>query len=503
MKNFLQQVHQSKRIAYIFIIGLLVQLVYCITSVGYFHPDQHFQVIEFSSLQLHLPNAAGAVWELESSIRPTLQVYIFTGFRSLCHWISIDNPFTILTLLRVFQGILFYIVLNAIVLWYYKNRTERTIATVLFLLNFSWILIYTRTLFSSETLSAIVFFPSIVYFHKQYLERNLNFIKCLLIGFFIAIAFYLRFQIGFAIIGFGIWIFFLEKQFKYSLQILLGFCFGIALNVFLDYEFYHKLVFTPYLYFKVNLLQGVAASFGEKSFTYYLFILMAIVLAPFISIVLFYQFIKTSLLKLKHPLVLSTLLFILGHCLVGHKEERFMFSIFSIIPIIIGFNDNAFSFLDADNKWRKIVKPIVVFSLVLNFVLLILFIFTPYSQSIHFIGKMNNQFKEKQVKVYCYERTPLQTESHLPLTYYSSALSNVQFVETKNIDSISKLNEGTIWVTSTFNDIQDNFGKLDSLGCKQQLYSSSMLWNINLFLKQKKMNTVNDIWVLYKLEKSK
>jgi len=139
--------------------------------------------------------------------------------------------------------------------------------------------------------------------------------------------------------------------------------------------------------------------------------------------------------------------------------------------------------------------------LALNFILLMLFVFTPYSQSIHFIDKLSNHFKDKKATVYCYERTPLQTESHLPLTYYRSALSNVQFAETKNIDSITKLNEGGIWITSTFNDIQDNFGKLDSLGYKPELYSSSMLWNINLFLKQKKMNTVNDIWVLYKLEK--
>jgi NADH:ubiquinone oxidoreductase subunit K len=114
------------------------------------------------------------------------------------------------------------------------------------------------------------------------------------------------------------------------------------------------------------------------------------------------MFLARMPLKLKHPLVLSTLLFIIGHCLVGHKEERFMFSIFSIIPIIIGLNDTAFNFLDADNKWRKLVKPVFVFSLVLNFILLILFTFTPYSQSIHFIDKMSNKFKGKQARVYCY-----------------------------------------------------------------------------------------------------
>ena len=132
--------------------------------------------------------------------------------------------------------------------------------------------------------------------------------------------------------------------------------------------------------------------------------------------------------------------------------------------------------------------------------MLVLFVFNPYSQSIHFIDKLSDHFsKQKQAKIYCYQRTPLQTESHLPLTYYSGALKNVELININNIDSITKNSKETIWLTGTFNDIKDNFNLIDSLGYKPQLYSSSMLWNINLLLQKKKINTVNDIWVLYKL----
>ena len=41
---------------------------------------------------------------------------------------------------------------------------------------------------------------------------------------------------------------------------------------------------------------------------------------------------------------------------------------------------------------------------------------------------------------------------------------------------------------------------LDSLGYKPVRYSSKFLWNINEFLASKKLNTINDIWVLYKKE---
>ena len=492
---------KTKNIKAILVSGFILQLIYSVFSVGYFHPDQHFQIIEFSSFQLHLPTGATAVWELESSIRPTLQVYLFSAFRSCCSFFSINNPFTQLIILRVLQGSLFFILLNSMALWYCKKKNEKTLIYTLLLLNFSWILVYTRTLFSSEILSAIFFFPAIIYFQKKYEEKNINFLKSVIVGFLLAISFYLRFQIAFAIIGFGIWVLFVEKQVKLLLYILIGFFIGLCFNVFLDTQFYHQLVFTPYLYFKTNILEGVAASFGEKSFTYYILILMAVVSAPFLSIAFFYKYAKSTWQHLKHPLVLSVLFFIVGHCLVGHKEERFMFSIINVLPIIIGLNDSSFSFLQPTYKWKKFAIGITVFSITLNCVLLVLFIFNPYSQSIRFIEKLSNKFDGKASKIYCYQRNPLQTESYLPLTYYSTALKNTQLVNIGNIDSITSINKGEIWLTGTFNDIKDNLKQIDSLGYKPQLYSSSMLWQLNLFLESKKVNTLNDIWVLYKLEK--
>jgi hypothetical protein len=55
-----------------------------------------------------------------------------------------------------------------------------------------------------------------------------------------------------------------------------------------------------------------------------------------------------------------------------------------------------------------------------------------------------------------------------------------------------------IYLAVTYNDLKQGRPMLDSLGYKPVLYSSKLLWNINKFLGSKKINTINDIWVLYK-----
>ncbi|MBC7866990.1 MAG: hypothetical protein H7X88_05595, partial [Gloeobacteraceae cyanobacterium ES-bin-316] len=159
MRNFIQRIKASKKLQIILFSGLLVQLIFSVVSVGFFHPDQHFQIIEFSSYQLREANAATSVWELENNIRPTLQVYCFSLFRSACQVLSIYNPFYQLTLLRVLLGVIFLAVFNLIAFYFCEKKSDRTLTITLLLLNFSWFLPYSRTLFSSEIVAALALFP--------------------------------------------------------------------------------------------------------------------------------------------------------------------------------------------------------------------------------------------------------------------------------------------------------------------------------------------------------
>jgi GPI mannosyltransferase 3 len=98
--------------------------------------------------------------------------------------------------------------------------------------------------------------------------------------------------------------------------------------------------------------------------------------------------------------------------------------------------------------------------------------------------------------VYCLDRTPFETPSHLPLTFYQRSAGHIRFQKWHSVDSLRQLPGG--WVAVTYNDAKDGLLLLDSLGYKPVLYSSSALWGINRFLHSRNKHTINDIWALYR-----
>ena len=486
----------TSRIRWLLVVSALIQLIFCLTQVGYFHPDQHFQLIEFSSWQLGEPSGATSVWELTSHIRPTLQVYMFSGFVSLCHFFAVDDPYTQLTILRVLFGLTGFILFNTIGIYYFKS-SPKLLYIVLLLLNVSWLIPYIRTLFSSELASSMVFFGALLVYEK----KKETFLYVLLTGFLFSLAFYLRFQIAFALLGFGVWMLIIDRNYARLLPMAIGFGIGIGINVGLDYLFYHQLVFTPYEYYRVNIVEGKAAEFGTPSFVWYVVMLVLVIGTPPLSIFLFYYSVKGAIQHYRQPLVFAVVFFIVGHCVVAHKEERFLFPIVTVLPIIAGWGLPSFLayYQQAQNGTRTFLKGLFYASVVLTVLVLVLLPLNPISQTFDFSRKVARTFKGSTPTLYCLNRTPFETESGLPLTFYRLSVPNINLVKFHEADSLRYLKN--TWLITTYNDAKNQFGLIDSLGFKPQLYSSPSLWKINQFLESKGIGTINEIWVLYKNEK--
>ncbi len=190
-----------------------------------------------------------------------------------------------MTILRIALGMSVLALFNLIAFYYFKNEKKSTLYCVLFILNFSWIFPYVRTLFSSEIMSSLFFFGAIFLYDIKRNKGNGLFIS-LITGFLLGLSFYFRFQMGFAIVGFGLWILLFDRKFKKIFFLLAGFLIAAAISTYLDYQFYHRLVCTPYHYFYVNINEGVAASFGIASFMVYIGLLVAVITAPPLSILL-------------------------------------------------------------------------------------------------------------------------------------------------------------------------------------------------------------------------
>src|SRR2546422_101693 len=111
--------------------GLIIQIITSVTAIGFYHPDQHFQIIEFSSYQSGNESSASQVWELHYMVRPTLQVYLFSAFYNTCQLFKIYDPYLQLTLLRVIFGVILFIVFNLISIYYFRNEKSALLYWVL------------------------------------------------------------------------------------------------------------------------------------------------------------------------------------------------------------------------------------------------------------------------------------------------------------------------------------------------------------------------------------
>jgi phosphatidylinositol glycan class B len=493
--------HNDPKLRLILVAGLIIQVVVAITATGSYHPDQHFQIIEFSSYQTGTPNSAASIWEFNHPIRPTLQVYLFSGWHYLMGSIGINNPYTELTILRIIVGLLMFGLFNLIAIYYFKNEQKKVLYSVLLILNFSWFLPYVKVQFSSEMMSALFFFGTAwLYDIKKDKSPGIAFL--VLIGFLFSLSFYFRFQTGFLLAGFGIWLIWIAKKAKHILPFIAGFIIGIVLNTWLDHEFYHRLIITPYEYYYSNIVEKRAASFGTSSFLRYIGLFVAVVSVPPISIFLFYYAVKGFFKNYRHLLFITTMFFIIAHCIVGHKEERFMFSILFVLPVWIGWGlPSFFSYYSSCKKvFRYCIKGVLIFSVTLNCLLLLLLILNPYSQSIHFTGLLEKKLNKQGTlnRVYCFKRTPFETPGKSQYVFYQRYFKNTEITRVDNSDSLKLLQGNDIYLAATFDDILNDRKTIDSLGYKPVFYSSGLLWKINEFLYSKKLHPVNDIWVLYK-----
>lgn len=178
-----------------------------------------------------------------------------------------------------------------------------------------------------------------------------------------------------------------------------------------------------------------------------------------------------------------------------------MFPVLNVLPLIAGWGlagtSNSFPFFSKTNQYAS--RFVVGSSVSLTVLLLALFvILNPYYQAIEFTRKLVAKFEKAPTTIYCLRRTPFETENHLPLTFYRKSASTIRLVTVTNVDSLKYIKNA--WIATTYNDAKADFPRLDSLGVEPSLFSSETLWNTNRFLQKKDINTINEIWVLYRIK---
>ena len=342
---------------YFYAIALFVYGVAAFFGVGYFNADEHYQIIEFADYLSGKNLPESLPWEFQEKIRPTLQPVITYFIFKICDFLSIVDPYSkafVLRLITVFFSVTTIYYFSKTCIKYFKLKYVKVF---LFLSYFLWFLPLVNVRFSSEVWSGLFFLWAIILvlniktLHKHYL----------LLGFLLGFSFLFRYQIGFAISGLFFWLYFVKKEnFKKIFIFFLSITSIVILGFLIDSWFYNDWVFTPYHYFRVNILESKASEFGVSPWYYYFLFISFFSFVPIGLILLFSSF-HFFWMKPKNVITWAIIPFLLGHMLVPHKELRFLFPILNFVPIIIIISFEYF----ANKLWSIRYKKafVILFSL--------------------------------------------------------------------------------------------------------------------------------------------
>ena len=84
----IREVLNDRKLQLLLFVMLVVQIITAINQPGFFHPDQHFQIVEFSSYQLHRESGATAILGIGCCRAPHLAGICFFCLRKSLrsHW---------------------------------------------------------------------------------------------------------------------------------------------------------------------------------------------------------------------------------------------------------------------------------------------------------------------------------------------------------------------------------------------------------------------------------
>ncbi|MBS4062014.1 MAG: hypothetical protein KG029_16575 [Bacteroidetes bacterium] len=328
----------------VFVAAFVLFVVHAYTNLGYYHADEHYQIIEFAGIKLGSHQSDDLAWEYKEASRQTIQPAIAYVLFMGAGFFHVTDPYILAFLLRLLTAM----VALAAIAFFVKNVQPMVAPgsgkTFIFLSFFLWFIPAVNVRFSSESWSGIF----ILFMLAMILgERKSNRYKHLMIGLFMGLAFLFRFQSAFLSLGVIAWLLTIKRiAFRDFIALTIGGALTLVFGFLVDSWFYGKLVFTPWTYFDKQILEGIAAGFGESAWWFYLYELLRAPVFP-IGMLIAASLLTLIFIRPKSILLWAVLPFVIGHSFVAHKEVRFLLPLVNLVPLLL------VTAYDALNAWQK------------------------------------------------------------------------------------------------------------------------------------------------------
>lgn len=316
-------------------IACIVVTVYLLTATfsnGYHHPDEHFQLIEFAGLKLGWNSASDLPWEYESRIRPALQPAIAYAVIGTLRLTGVESPYVQALALRLLSMGLAFCCIGGFIRSFARTVNERHRMAYTLLSFLIWFLPAINVRFSSESWAGLLLLAGLAVLYRQGKQSAGT---ALAAGALLGLSFECRYQMALAIAGLMGWLWWSKRwQWKEWMAFVGGGMGVLAICAMIDCWFYGVPVFPPYHYFRVNICEDVASMFG--TFPWYFYPVQMMVRPTWvIGFCLFFSLGCALFHKKEHPVLWCIVPFIVVHCLIPHKELRFLFPMANFVPLLL------------------------------------------------------------------------------------------------------------------------------------------------------------------------
>jgi len=317
----------------IYIISLVVYLITALFSSGHYHPDEHYQLLEFAGLKLGMNEAADLPWEYHLKMRPTLQVYLIVWIYSFFKFLGVSNPFVVTAFLRLLSAAISFLGVHLLINAFVPKIESKQLKLIFVLFAFLlWFNVFNNVRFSSENWSGTFFMVGFALLHIANWDKSKHY---LLIGFIWGLSIVFKLQISILIIGLAFWLYFINKKSLKRLSLIFsGIVCSVGLGLIADFYYYEEWTFTYWNFFYQNIILDKASAFGIEPWWYYLTESFIAGIPPF-SLIFIISFLVVFIYRPKSILTWTFLPYIIFHSLIGHKEMRFMLPILGFLPLFI------------------------------------------------------------------------------------------------------------------------------------------------------------------------
>ena len=100
------------------VFASVIYAVAVFMSVGAYHPDEHFQILEFAAYKLGHTGVGNLAWEFSERMRSGFQPFLVVVLHHLWLSFGIDNPFFEVLMLRLLSTCLSALVIVKIIKLY-------------------------------------------------------------------------------------------------------------------------------------------------------------------------------------------------------------------------------------------------------------------------------------------------------------------------------------------------------------------------------------------------